>query len=241
MTPEKFLLQICGYLVGLPLEVLLILLLVRGAYRQYPFVFAYLTVSFVTTLLEMSLYSEAYLKHDRTAMRLFAEAYWVDEVAVQVLIFALVISLIAQAAAITRSRRVVRLGLSIAAAIFAGVSFLMHYQPRAGVVGGWMTDWVRDLSVGATVLDLGLWMLLIASRKGDRRLLMLSGGLGLQFTGEAIGEALRSMAVPGQTHLLSLSGSVVTMSAELLCLYVWWQTFRSLRTPAAPPMAPEVA
>ncbi len=73
------------------------------------------------------------------------------------------------------------------------------------------------------------------SRKGDRRLLMLSGALGMKFTGEAIGEALRGMSVPNRISLLSLTGSVVTMLAELVCLYVWWQTFRGLRTVEASP------
>lgn len=88
------------------------------------------------------------------------------------------------------------------------------------------------MSVCATVLDLGLWMTLIASRKSDRRLLLISGALGMQFTGEAIGEAIRDLSMPNMEKTLSLTGSVVAMLANLACLYVWWHTFRSPREPA---------
>ena len=66
-----------------------------------------------------------------------------------------------------------------------------------------------------------------ASRKSDRRLLLISGALGIQFTGEAIGEAIRSLSIPSMAKAIALTGSVVGMLADLACLYLWWQTFRS--------------
>ena len=90
-----------------------------------------------------------------------------------------------------------------------------------------MTPWTRDISVCATILDLALWMMLIASRNADRRLLLISGALGMQFTGEAIGEAIRNLSMPHMVKALSLTGSVVSVAADMACLYVWWQTFRT--------------
>jgi hypothetical protein len=120
-----------------------------------------------------------------------------------------------------------RAGLTAGAILFAGASFLIHYRPLPVKLGYWMTPWTRDLGLGATVLDLALWMMLIASRKSDRRLLLISGALGMQFTGEAIGEAIRSLALPKMMGALSLSGSIVGVVTNLACLYVWWQAFRA--------------
>ena len=93
-----------------------------------------------------------------------------------------------------------------------------------------MTPWTRDLSVCATVMDLALWMILIASRKSDRRLLLICGALGMQFTAEAIGEAIVGLSVPGKSVAWGTAGAVVAVAGNLICLYVWWQTFRTMRT-----------
>lgn len=95
-----------------------------------------------------------------------------------------------------------------------------------------MTPWTRDLSFCATVLDLALWMILIASRKSDRRLLLICGALGMQFTAEAIGEAIVNLAAP-HMEAVALAGAIVAVTGNLICLYVWWQTFRTVRVPVA--------
>ena len=145
----------------------------------------------------------------------------------QVLIFAVVIGLIDSAASGASRRRMIRIGLAAGAILFGGVSLYIEYLPPPAKFGYWMTPWTRDLNFCATVLDLGLWMLLIASRKANRRLLLVSGALGMQFTGEAIGEAIRDLSIPKMVHALSLTGSVVAMVADLACLYIWWQAFRA--------------
>ena len=92
--------------------------------------------------------------------------------------------------------------------------------------GYWMVPWTQDMNVGSAILDLGLWTMLISSRHGDRRLLLISGALGMQFAGEAIGYAISNLSIAKTINSLNLAGSIVTMLADLACLYVWWQTFR---------------
>ena len=106
-----------------------------------------------------------------------------------------------------------------------------------------MTPWTRDLNFGSAVLDLGLWTLLIASREKDRRLLMLSGALGIQFAGEAIGGSIRNLAVAiygptAQARPLLMTGNVLIMVANLVCMYIWWQAFREARAGALPAYSP---
>jgi hypothetical protein len=84
-----------------------------------------------------------------------------------------------------------------------------------------MTLWVRDIDFAAAFLDLGLWTLLMASRHKDTQLLLLSGGLGIQFAGEAIGQSLRYL------FRWPLSpGDLVSLVTDLIGLWIWWQALR---------------
>ena len=222
-----FALQVCGWLAGVPLEFLLVAALLRGEYRRFPFVFAYASALLVTTLVGIPA-NVNYVLHrsDLQISKHFAKIYWINEGILQALILALVISLIDQAATHARSRRLPRAGLIAGAVLFTGISFAVHYRPSLKYFGYWMTPWTRDLSFGSAILDLGLSTLLISSRRGDRRLLLISGALGMQFTGEAIGEALQSLSIAHRVSSLSLAGSIITMLAGLAGLYVCWRTFQ---------------
>ena len=211
-------LQYLGWLIGLPLELLIIAALLRGGYRRFPLVFAYALALFLTTVVEIPAYIGYFSGLKGTRTRAFY--YWIDEGILQVLIFAVVVSLIYRATEVVQARRVIRVSLIGGAALFAGISFLIHYNARA-VIGTWMTPWSRDLNFSSAILDLALWSLLLASRKNEVELLMLSGALGIQFTGEAIGQALRN-----QFPSTVLLANVMIMLANLACLYMWWNIFR---------------
>ena len=105
------------------------------------------------------------------------------------------------------------------AAIF--VSLQIH---SSGSLGLQITETTRDLSFPSVGLTLLLWLLLIAFRKKDHQLLMVTGGLGLQFTGEAIGQSLRQLSKDHLTILIV--GNLVAAGTHLLRLYVWNAAFR---------------
>jgi len=235
MAIERFVLQVCGWAVGIPLEILVLVALLRGGYRRYPVVFFYLIAIFVTTLVDIPIRAQSLLTRDAAVLRHAARVYWVNEWILQVLIFATVLSLIDLAISVSRWRRVMRSGLAAGALLFAGITFWIQYRPAPVSFGVWMTPWTRDLSFCAAILDLALWMILIASRKSDRRLLLICGALGMQFTAEAIGAAIANLSMAHTVEALALSGSVLAMAGNLLCLYVWWQTFRGVREPHLAP------
>src|SRR5438309_8365393 len=159
--------QLCSYLVGLPLELLTIAAMLRGGFKRYPFVFAYVVTYFLTTVAEMPssvfyYYYKLILPLPNKRVDQAAEAYtwwyWRDEALLQVLVFAVVISLIYYATAKLGPRRIVRLGLIAGAVLFALISFLLRYHPLPNVSYGlWATEWARDLRLCAAILDLALW------------------------------------------------------------------------------------
>jgi len=86
----------------------------------------------------------------------------------------------------------------------------------------------RDLSFGSVGLTLLLWLMLISSPKKNRILLMLTVGLGLQFTGEAIGQSLRQLSAHFQhSKAMIFAGNLLMSVSHLMRLYVWWEAFRA--------------
>ena len=221
----RFAIQLCGVLIGLPLEFLIIAALLRGGYRRFPFILVYTIADFLATVIELP-YALGYVRGMPWAANALASVYWLDETILQVLVYAVVMSLIYQATGKLRSRRIVRTALIAGAILFAGISLLIHRNPALNM-GSFMTPWIRDLNFCSAILDLALWMLLIGSREKDHRLLLLSGGLGIQFTGEAIGESTRNLAMRSHSRPISLFGNSLIMLTNLLFLYIWWQALRT--------------
>jgi hypothetical protein len=222
-------LQLICWAIGLPLGVLVIAALLRGGYRLYPLLFVYQIVDLLMTVAGMPPYIAYYFQREVSARALMAQWSWWDDLLLLPLVLAVVIGLIFRATENIRSRRMMRAASIGYATVVAGISFLVHYGPKMPN-GVWMALWIRDLNFfGSAVLDLALWALLLRSRSRDSRLLLVSGGLGIQFTGEAIGDSLRSMAVQHHSRSLSFTGSLITTLVDLLCLYIIWQAFRNYK------------
>jgi hypothetical protein len=102
--------------------------------------------------------------------------------------------------------------------IFWAASVGPTYNPELNT---WMNRVVRNLSFGTAVLNLGLWFVLISTRSGDIRRLVISGALGLQMTGEALGQSFRHLF---PQEVTALTASLFVVGAHFACLLIWWQT-----------------
>jgi len=212
--------QLCSYLIGLPLELMLIAVMLRGEYRRYPFVFLYAVVDFLTTIIELQP-AIGYGSASAEAKNRFAINFWWDERIMQVLAFLLVISLVYKATGHLGPRRTLLSAMICGTVLVAAISFWAHYDPSVPT-GRYMTRITRDLNFCAAILSVGLWVLLIGSRQKDYTLLLITGGLGLQLTAGAIGHALRDMS----PQIVTLAGDF-TVIANIGRTYIWWQVFRS--------------
>lgn len=213
--------QIGAYLVGLSLEVAIIVVLLRGQWKRYPFALIYLIGDFLTTVLEIEP-SLGFATGSAAERQAFAKLYWLNERIMQVLLFLLVISLVYRATAHLRPRLILLLLMVAGTLLCAGLTLLLHFDPSLRP-GKWMTPWTRDMNFFAAILDLGLWAALVGARQKDYRLLMISGALGIQFAGGAIGQALRQMSL--SPLVATLTGDFISL-ANIGCLYIWWQAFR---------------
>jgi vacuolar-type H+-ATPase subunit I/STV1 len=197
---------------GLTLQLLLLRALAGGAKRAFPVFFAYTVTLFLVSVVTVSaLWNDDFFG---SANRY----YWALEAIIQILIFLVVISLIYGAMDRSEKRVLVRCALIGGALLFVCVSLYFTRDPRPG---RWMTQLSRNLGFLAVILDLILWAVLIQSRRADRTLLMVSGGMGIQMAGKAIGHSLRQIS-----RSAIVPGDMITVLSHLLCLYIWWQAFR---------------
>src|SRR4051812_17033409 len=158
----------------------------RGEYKNYSFVFAYSLVLFFTTVWDGLIFSHA-LSFPKGLADLY---FYRNEAVRQFMLFGVVIALTNRSLTTYRHRDQGRFLLTLVVLTSVCVSLYIH-SASAGRFILWMTQVARDLSFAAVVLTLLLWLILISSRKKEYQLLMVIGGLGLQFTGEAIGQSLR--------------------------------------------------
>jgi len=197
----------------------------RGAWKSYPFIFAYCLLYLATSIGEAAMFGNII-----TASRVSKTVYFYRVNALRdFLLFAVVVSLIEHAMSDKPYRLRVRYLLGALAVIAVGLSLLVHADAANFIL--WMTQVARDLSFGSAVLTLLLWSILVVSRGKDRQMLMVTGGLGLQFTGEAIGQSVRQLSShgglsPSQHRVLLVIGNLLLSAAHVIRLYVWWQAFR---------------
>jgi hypothetical protein len=225
MRSYLFALQVFSYIVWFPLKVLGIAALLRVGVRRYPLIFTYSVATFLFAAAEIPL-SLASPSAGSANLGAYQRIHWVGEGITYILILAVVISLIYRATARVGPRRTIRLALVAGGFLFIAISFLIHYDSAEQHISVWITPWTRDLNVCAAILDLVLWGLLLWSREKDSTLLLLTGGMGISFTGEAIATSIHTIGLMKKSYYIFLSGHVVIILADAAFLYIWWQTFR---------------
>ncbi len=198
-------------IVGLLLQVLVVSVMLRGAYRRYRALFAYILVLFVTTATEA-----AGFFWPRYAA-IASSDYWIFDSVRQVLLYVVVISLIFSASEQSARRASIGRWLIMGSTVFAVLSLYFTYSHGLNL---WMTQFSRNVGFLAVILNLILWATLMKHRLPDQTLLLVSGGMGIQMAGKAIGHSLRQLRITVTT------GDLVIVLSHLLCLYIWWQAFR---------------
>ena len=200
------------WIIGLTLQYLVTQALLSGPFRQFTVIFAYLLCLTITTI------TDILVRLDIGKLRsTYRGYYWAGDLLRESALYAVVISLVLHAMPDSR-RRAALLRLLVALALLFWVGSIVVYQDPN--LNRWMTKVVRNLSFCSAVSTLILWFVLIASEKRDTRLLVITGGLGLQMTGEAIGESLIQISKSTETL-----GVLTLLFAHFLCLYIWWRAF----------------
>ena len=213
MRVYRLYLQWGSWGIGLALQYIVTQALLSGSFREFPIVFGYLLCLIVTTVTDILIYM------DVGQLARFATYYWTADLLRETAMYAVVISLIVKGMP-NSYRRASLLRMLCAGAVLIWLGSLVLCHDRSITL--WMGSVVRNLSFCSSVATLILWFVLIASNRKEARLLVITGGLGLQMTGEAIGQSLLQLA-----HATVLLGYVVMVLSHFLCLFIWWRAFRT--------------
>jgi hypothetical protein len=200
--------------IGVLFQILVIASLTRGLFRRFTVLSVYAIVSFFLTVVEAAVFLKLYTWKATDLVHL----YWVDEIVVQVLVFALVISLTSSALKSSTGNKRAGFSLYGAALIVMALSILLAYTTKADL-SAWMTEASRNLSFASAILNLLLWSVLLSQRNKDQQLLMLSGGFGVQTTGKAMGHSIRRL---GHWD----AGNVFMVLTYILSLAIIWYALR---------------
>ena len=207
-------LQYAFWLIGLALQHLVLVAMLGGAYRQFPILFAYTLCLLGTTVADIAIFFTIGDTHP-----LYSEYYWSAELLRQSGLFSVVISLLLDVMPAGAQRKtLLRLVLSGAVLFWFG-SIVSHHDDRLNV---WMTQVTRNLSFCSAIVNLTVWFALVSSQVKDTRRLMIAGGLGLQMTGEAIGQSIRQLRI---SEPVFWAANILIVLAHFVCLYIWWQAF----------------
>ncbi len=224
--PVQLALQVCHYLVWFPLAILVIAAILHTGVNRYPLIFTYMTVSVLLAVAEMPSALSVHSSHHTEAQTdLHFRLYAWGQGITHLLIFAVVVSFVLRATQELPIRHLIRTALAVFGPLFIVVTFFIHYN-GSEKVGYWMTPWTRDMNFCAALVDMVLWGLLLISRVKQPILLLLAGGMGIMFAGDAISDAIRSIAIHEHSTKVWISASVFSWFKDAASLYVWWQAFR---------------
>jgi hypothetical protein len=217
-------------LVGLGLQLLLLRALAGGSWRKYPLVFAYCIVLTIATGVD----AYNFLGGGMNSVD-YRKFYWINDSVLRSLLYFMVIALTYQAMEGHPKRTLVARLLAGSAVLIIGYSVWetwTAFPHRPGVV---FTVLSRNLNFVAALLNMVLWSALVRRPKRDLQLLLISAGLGIEVTGEAVAHSLRTVMGRDQANLVWIP-NLLAIATHLMCLAIWWFALRYPPEPEKKPL-----
>ena len=207
-------------LIALMFQALVIFRFFDRRNRNYPLAIIFTLILFLLTVFAYTLR----LRPDLIPFTVrFTDAYNVADLCTYILLLMLMLQLthktLEQLGEPTQMVLVLA-GVSALIAITAYLFFEQDSTRTRQVVSFWMV-----------LLNLFWWTLLLRKRKVERRVMLLSAGIGLMMTGQVIGDGILIIANGEFWYLIA--AYLIMYLTHYACLYSWFSAFRP--GPAEPP------
>ncbi|MCX6634837.1 MAG: hypothetical protein NT090_07115 [Acidobacteria bacterium] len=203
-----------AWCVNLPLQVALLNSLFRGGFRSFPVLLPYSLILFLWTVANIA------AREGGRLPAAWQSAYWLVDLILDWLLYVLILSLVNRAVRQSQHRAKIVRWLILAVGLFWLAALFLTYDPR---LNEWMTNFTKYVAFGGAVLNLVLWTVLVGTHHGDRSVLMISGGYGVQSAGEAISQSLRALAIQNRSYPVLITGNLIGVLTHTLCLVIWWR------------------
>jgi hypothetical protein len=234
MNPLMNYIQTALQLSSVTLNIVLLVLLLRGFLRKYSVLFIYNLAQFLIILAERVLLREA-----ERATAFYRHVYWTSELIWDFLLFLLIADLIQRAMVGRPERPLARKLLWLVSAGVLILPFLL-YHDRKMFGSSWFNGATQLINFGAAILTLVLWGALIASRNRDPQLMMVCAGLGMTVAGAAFAWGIRQLAAGDSisAHNVRDVADIFAAVTYLGGLALWCWAFRFPAPVTAPASAP---
>jgi hypothetical protein len=212
---------------------LLLVLILRSPFRKYTVFALFVLCEFTGDVIEEITYYRV-----GWGSPAYREVYWTDHVALDLLLFLVVIALTYEALQGNPLRPKAAKALAVIVTLTLALPFAIlhnHHSPRHGsFTSQWFNHASQIWNFGAAIMNLVLWAALLSNRRRDPQLVMLSIGVGIATTSAAIAWGARRWL--SQAHRWPVDTfMLVTFLASLL---LWCCAFRpkpSSHTSNSPP------
>jgi hypothetical protein len=227
---------VLGMATALALLFVLVFLLLSPVRRKFWIILAYvaweLFATAALTIADVVYHGSAKMGTAQTAAnKLYARLYWTNDVLVDLFRFVLVIVLIYKASEGTRRLVSGKLLSALVVVVMVLPFFLFHPTFTPVPKTAWFASAGELLNFGAAIMNLMLWATLIASKRRDGQLLIVSAGLGVVVTGTAIAYGIRYLS--GQSEFGAM-GYLFMNLTQLAGWAIWCWAFRpTARIPKA--------
>ena len=229
-----YLIEISGALALISVLVFLL----RGPSRKFWALIVYVAWELLSNLSLNSfdlLYNAATPGASNTSaevMRLYFRLYWTNDVIVDLLRFLLVIWLTYRATSGGPKRTSIGRMLSGIVVVALTLPFLLFPMfpqgPKPWPEASWFNSSSELLNFGAAIMNLVLWGVLLADRKRDPQLTVVSVGLGVVVTGAAISYGLRHLIPAGAWFI----PNTFLLLTQLAGWTIWCRAFWPARYPS---------
>ena len=199
-------------IVGMLLQGMVLATMLKGPFRRYPLIFAYLIFCLLSTVAQFS-----FKHYFGPRSKEFIRAYWTCDFVGTLLVLIIIINLIRTAMEGHKYRSPVYWGLLSGVVSMAVVSSILMRSFSGFGFGKWMTEVGRNYYFAAVLLNAMLWSTLMRSNSENKQLYLLTSGLGLKLTGAAVAHALRVT-----NTMVFVASQFVIPVAYLLHLYIWY-------------------
>lgn len=219
------------------LQVLLLILLLRGAFRRYIAFSVYVFAALIVDPVEIVAYYRLGWRSPA-----YHTLFWSDHIALDLLTFLVVIAFTYKAFQDNPSRRGAARALAIIGAVAIALPFALLRYHNGKQHGHFDSQWFNHtsqiLNFGAAIMNLVLWAALLSNRKRDPKLVTLSIGLGIVTSSAAIAWGARQW-LPQQSRW---PVDTFVILAHIASLLLWCWVFKPRperrQSKPLPPSAP---
>lgn len=157
---------------------------------------------------------------NRTLTSYFVRGYSGAELLMYILLLILMLQLIRRTLRALSLDTSITVHLGFASALVAAGSWFFFSNEAARVT---LLKTRQIVSFWMMLLNLYWWTLLLRRRQLDRRVLLLSAGIGLMMTGQVVSDGLTAFF--GNSIPIALLGASIMYATHYASLYVWFQAF----------------